>query len=77
MKLYRCGYCGCPTNEHGDPLSNTASQLLSENDLKDAELTHGYCCAEQFIGTEGRVSRDMAIDAGDMSLEGQPIMYFN
>lgn len=45
MKLYRCGSCGQPTDEHGEPL--TMSQIGLTKDLSlwdDAELVHGYCC---------------------------------
>lgn len=68
-KSYRCGYCGHPTDKNGDPLSEDEIKIWRED---DAELLHGNCCLhEQDQRHTVIVTRDMAIDAGDMSLEGQ------
>lgn len=58
-KLTRCGACG---DFQQDP------RLYSEQEQLDAELVHCGCEGE---GEPQRITRDMAIDAGDMSLEGQ------
>ena len=57
-KLYRCGACG-------EWQQNPA--LFSEEEQKNFELTHCGCEQEE----ERFVTRDMAIDAGDLDLEGQ------
>lgn len=74
-KIYRCGWCGHPTNEKG--------QTLQGNDFKKAvniiekygdgrtEKTHGDCCVREQTENRMQVTRDMAIDAGDPNLEGQ------
>lgn len=64
-KSYRCGHCGQPTNEQGEALSVDECKLWVE---KDAILVHGYCCPPE--PQRMQVTRDMAIDAGDLSLEG-------
>jgi hypothetical protein len=67
--FYRCGYCGHPTDKDGEPLDLEACKTWQED---KAELVHGNCCVhEQNQRQIIRVTRDMAIDAGDMSLEGQ------
>jgi len=76
MKVYRCGYCGQPTNSDGVPLSLDECNAITEDDLKEATLVHGMCCAKEWCDNipEKRiinVTRDMAIDAGDLSLEGE------
>jgi hypothetical protein len=68
--FYRCGYCGQPTDKDGRPLDIEVCDLLTDENLNNAELVHGYCCPPQqdnYI----IVTRDMAIDAGDLSLEGE------
>lgn len=66
METYRCGYCGQPTDKDGRPLDIEVCKLLTDDDLKNAELVHGDCCSPQNYII---VTRDMAIDAGDLSLE--------
>lgn len=67
--FYRCGYCGQPTDKYGEPLDLEACKTWQED---KAELVHGNCCVhEQNQRQTIIVTRDMAIDAGDMSLEGQ------
>jgi hypothetical protein len=44
---------------------------LTDEQLNSAELVHGYCCYEEQQANYITVTRDMAIDAQDMSLEGQ------
>lgn len=71
---YRCGYCGTPTHEDGHTLSTEDCRKLTDDQLNNAILTHGYCCLSEFEPRERmRVTRDMAIDAGDLSLEGEYI----
>lgn len=67
--FYRCGYCGQPTDKDGEPLNLEACKTWQED---KAELVHGNCCVhEQNQRQTIIVTRDMAIDAGDMSLESQ------
>ena len=67
--FYRCGYCGQPTDKEGEPLDLEACKTWQKD---KAELVHGNCCLhEQNQRQTIIVTRDMAIDAGDMSLEGQ------
>lgn len=58
-KLQRCGACG---DWQSDPKDYT------EEEQKNAELIH---CGCEEVHEPRYVTRDMAIDAGDMSLEGQ------
>ena len=53
--------CGRSGNPQQDP------SLYSEEEQKKAELVDCGCGQEQ---EQHRVTRDMAIDAGDLSLEG-------
>jgi Zn ribbon nucleic-acid-binding protein len=57
-KLTRCGACGAWQN---DP------SMFTEEELNNAELVHCGCEEEEEIRY---VTRDMAIDAQDLSLEG-------
>lgn len=67
--FYRCGYCGQPTDKDGNPLDLEDCKTWQED---KAELVHGMCCVnEQNQRQTIIVTRDMAIDAGDLSLEGQ------
>ncbi len=67
--FYRCGCCGQPRDKDGEPLDLEACKTWQED---KAELVHGNCCVhEQNQRQTIIVTRDMAIDAGDMSLEGQ------
>lgn len=40
-KLYRCGWCGHPTNADGNPLP-----VFNEADYQGAEQVDGECCRE-------------------------------
>lgn len=59
-KLFRCGYCG---DFSADPTGYT------DEEIENAELNGCGRCGRE-INAE-RITRDMAIDAGDLSLEGQ------
>ena len=68
--FYRCGDCGQPTDKDGKPIDIEVCKLLTDENLNSAELVHGDCCPPQqdnYI----IVTRDMAIDAGYLSLEGE------
>ena len=68
--FYRCGDCGQPTDKDGHPLDIEVCKFLTDDNLNNAELVYGDCCPPQqdnYI----IVTRDMAIDAGDLSLEGE------
>ena len=72
-KCYRCGYCGQPTTKEGEPLTLAEINQM-DIDWGKAGQVHGFCCAHG--GQEqhrGYVTREMALDAGDPSLEGAPI----
>lgn len=74
MKLYRCGWCGHPCNEYGNPISDF--NIVDYEDIaNEVEMVHGDCCAhiQNNQSERMRVTRDMAIDAGDLSLEGEYI----
>lgn len=71
-KFYRCGYCGIPTNKDGEPLNlEECKKWESDN----AILVHGYCCINEILQEQEYqeiiITKDMAIDAGDLSLEGR------
>lgn len=78
-KIYRCGWCGTPTNLNGETLSGEAFKkavkILENYGDNKTHKTHGDCCInEQMQASQiNYVTRDMAIDAGDPSLEGQRI----
>lgn len=57
-KLTRCGACGAWQQ---DP------RLYTQKEQDEAELVHCGCEKEEVR----YVTRDMAIDAGDLSLEGR------
>ncbi len=73
-KIYRCGWCGCPTDCNGNVLDELRFKKVVNiiNTYGDGrtEKTHGQCC-ESENQLRNRVTRDMAIDAGDPSLEGE------
>jgi hypothetical protein len=68
IKLYRCGYCGSPTDEIGNPIHY--AQIDQSKDWNTAELTHGICCAYNFEPRYREVTREMAMDAGFPEIEG-------
>ena len=76
-KIYRCGYCGTPVGLDGQPLSIEDCQMITDEQLNNAELIQGLCCEEEVCGQDNYVtiSKEMAMDAGDMSLEGQRIRW--
>lgn len=79
-KIYRCGWCGYPTDKDGNCLRNDAFRKVSDMLLNYETSMHethvdGECCPYGG-GREPermRVTRDMAIDAQDPSLEGEYI----
>jgi hypothetical protein len=62
---YSCGYCGVPLSKEGEMLD--APEGYNANDYE-----HSICssCYNSDDGCRDCVTRDMAIDAGDPSLEG-------
>ena len=68
VKCYRCGYCGRPTDEHGAAF---IEQPLDMAGYETAEPTHGDCCGHEQDREMVQVTREMAMDAQDMRLEGQ------
>lgn len=76
-KIHRCGWCGHPTDKRGEPLSGDsfkkALRIIEQyGGDNHTHLEHGWCCEDLYREEPRmRVTRDMAIDAGDPSLEGQ------
>jgi len=78
-KIYRCGWCGHPTDKDGNCLQNESfkkavSILETYGDVKHTHLVNGECCLYGNNSPERemmQVTRDMASDAQDPSLEGQ------
>jgi hypothetical protein len=75
-KFFRCGWCGFPTDSTGEPLKipdyDQATEICGSLENRHQVDLPGDCCAEYAHQEENqmRVTRDMAMDAGDMSLEG-------
>lgn len=74
-KIYRCGWCGCFTNKNGQVLElvmfKKADRIVEKyGDIKTVRVTGECCYNEQKGKPMVQVTRDMAIDAGDRSLEG-------
>jgi len=72
-KIYRCGWCGSPTEANGyeldgEPRGKAINIIETYGDYRTHQ-TNGSCCPPEHENTQ-RVTRDMAIDAGDLSLEG-------
>ena len=83
-KIFRCGWCGHPTNEEGDCLRGKSLKKVVKliNNYKTSShehLNNGECCPNGagsiWEDNYVRVTRDMASDAGDMGLEGRLIKY--
>jgi hypothetical protein len=72
MKCYRCGWCGQPTKENGEPLE--LWQIAVMDPFVDWEnvtgQTNGYCCQHQNEMQQVQVTREMAMDAGEPEMEG-------
>lgn len=72
VMCFRCGYCGQPTDSIGNPISIDDINELSELvDCNSAYQTHGACCPQDPERNMVQITREMAMDAQDMSLEGQ------
>jgi len=73
-KIYRCGWCGAPTDENGRNLQGGTFQrvvnIIEKYGDGHTEKTSGDCCIPE-NNLRNRVTRDMAIDAGDPNLEGE------
>lgn len=73
-KIYRCGWCGMPTDSNGRILYGDAFQkevrIIERYGDSRTHLVNGECCGGVVPNNE-RITKDMAIDAGDRSLEGQ------
>ena len=76
-KFYRCGWCGHPTDKDGNmlhdkPLEKAKHIIDVYGDSKHTHLVNGCCCPNGNHEPEHiRVTRDMALDAQDPSLEGE------
>ena len=78
-KVKICGACGTIIDEQGNALpQKVLDELnLSESEVNSLELDWCYGCImeQQEEPTYVRVTRDMASDAGDPSLEGQIVKW--
>lgn len=80
-KVYRCGYCGSPVDALGGKLPEQIEKrvivILETINAHHVHLEHGECCVHEWHQEKEKVqiTRDMAIDAGDRSLEGQWIKW--
>lgn len=66
-----CGMCGCPCNNMGERLPDPI-------DFDAKNYVFGYCedCeADERQSKKVQVTHEMAVDAGDLSLEGQWITW--
>lgn len=79
VNLYRCGRCGTYTDKSGNPIdfekfpeeADRIYQINNEFGDTTTESVNGNCCLDdEKTGFEMKVTRDMAIDAGDPDLEG-------
>lgn len=82
-KLYRCGWCGYPTDQNGvclkdEPLKKAMKIIGTYRDNDHTHKLHGDCCPNG-DGSQERemvqVTRDMASDAGEPSMEGEWIQW--
>lgn len=74
-KITRCGVCGIWLL-NGEVLQPTYFTNMNIAFLeKSGEYELDYCgdCLNEQSQPIGYVTKDMAIDAGDLSLEGQPV----
>ncbi|MCP3681573.1 MAG: hypothetical protein GY861_02690 [bacterium] len=73
MKCYRCGWCGSVTDHRGVPYQHLWQIAIIDavSNLEEAKQVHGECCRWEVEASRGQVvTREMAMDAGDLSLEG-------
>lgn len=69
--IYRCGWCGYPTDQRGAPVPGDPAAYLEEHAGATEELVQGECCPRGNEEEQERAaSREMAMDAGDLNLEG-------
>jgi hypothetical protein len=71
MKIYSCGYCGTPCDETGRPLD----QIPENYNLNEHEQVGCDSCRYEQENRYITVTREMAMDACDLSLEGQKIKW--
>ena len=51
--VFRCGWCGCPTDEDGQPLKlnsrefREADKTITTHGDKFSQLLNGYCCGNE------------------------------
>jgi len=72
VKRYRCGWCGHPTSSDGTPIPYKTLRAHTVTDWDGAEHLNGKCCPGGRYEERPvyQVTREMAMDAGDLSLEG-------
>jgi len=74
VKRYRCGWCGQPADKDGVPIPYETLRSHPPSDWQNASQVNGTCCpgGDESL-TRGYVTREMAMDAGNLSLEGMPL----
>jgi hypothetical protein len=70
MKIYRCGWCGVPTNSKGEPLILDYDKYLEIHKDCETEKVNGTCCQHENEQQQMQVTREMATDAGEPDMEG-------
>ncbi len=45
--IYRCGWCGHPTNKNGKPLKVDPEKYIEKHIGRKVINTQGYCCQEE------------------------------
>ena len=52
-KIYRCGWCGTPTDKNGKTLDENVFKrvvnIIEKYGDAHSVRTHGYCCGNQYI----------------------------
>ena len=72
-EVYKCGWCGQLVNKNGVELSLEECKVLSGEKIEMSKHPCELCWLEQEQNQEQEIliTREMAMDAQDLSLEGQ------
>lgn len=73
-KIYRCGWCGHPTDKDGNCLKDEAFKkainMIEKYGDNHTKQVNGECCPPYEEESKVQVTRDMAHDAGMPEIEG-------
>lgn len=72
MIKYSCGFCGIPLDENKDVIDEIPLNYNPNDYEHDACV---YCMNSEESNRMHQITKEMAIDAGDLSLEGQWIKW--